>query len=172
VPGLVLALGWTETSFCLLESATRRAELLEEAVTALGLGGRAAVVNARAEEAARDPSLRYAFEVVLARSFGRPGVTAECGAPFLRVGGRLVVSEPPRGSPQADATVSSTGTDAHAAGGAAGTPRWPVDACGQLGLKPTLAIGEPFAYQVLVQERLCPARYPRQVGRPSKRPLF
>ena len=28
-------------------------------------------------------------------SFGPPAVTAECGAPFLAVGGRLVVSEPP-----------------------------------------------------------------------------
>ena len=41
------------------------------------------------------PSLRAGFDGALARSFGRPAVVAECAAPLLRVGGWLIVSEPP-----------------------------------------------------------------------------
>ena len=39
--------------------------------------------------------MRESFDVVVARSFGRPAMTAECAAPFLLRGGHLVVSEPP-----------------------------------------------------------------------------
>jgi 16S rRNA (guanine527-N7)-methyltransferase len=170
VPGLVLALCWTETTFCLLESGTGRAELLEEAVAVLDLGGRVAVVNARAEEAARDPRLRHAFDLVTARAFGRPAVTAECGAPFLEAGGRLIVSDPPGGgAPCGDSTSAA---DASCRVTLGSSPRWPAEACGELGLEPSLALDKPFAYQVLSQQRLCPPRYPRRVGQPSKRPLF
>ena len=48
-----------------------------------------------AEAAGHDPLLRGQFDLVTARSFGRPAVTAECAAPFLRREGLLVVSEPP-----------------------------------------------------------------------------
>ena len=50
--------------------------------------------------AGRDPrprseSLRAPFDLVVARSFGAPAVTAECAVGFLRAGGPLVVTEPP-----------------------------------------------------------------------------
>ena len=46
------------------------------------------------------PSLRAAFDLVVARSFGAPAVTAECAVGFLATGGHLAVSEPPE--PEAD----------------------------------------------------------------------
>src|SRR6266508_923171 len=76
--------------------AHRRAQaFLEEAIDRLGLAGRLRAVAGRAEELARDPELRSASDLVVARAFGPPPATAECGAGFLREGGRLVVSEPP-----------------------------------------------------------------------------
>ena len=53
------------------------------------------VEHGRAEDAGRDPRWRGQFDLVAARSFGPPAVTAECGVPFLRVGGALLVAEPP-----------------------------------------------------------------------------
>jgi len=59
------------------------------------LGERVRVIRSRAEVAGHDPALRFQFDLVTARGFGPPAVTAECAAGFLRVDGRLVVSEPP-----------------------------------------------------------------------------
>ena len=95
VPGLVLALAWPDARGTLLDSSERRTAFCGRAIDRLGLTGRVRVVRARAEEAGRDPALREQFDLVTARSFARPAVTAECAAPFLCLGGRLLVSEPP-----------------------------------------------------------------------------
>jgi 16S rRNA (guanine527-N7)-methyltransferase len=145
VPGLVLALHWTESDWTLVDAAERRCRFLLEAVHGLDLAGRICVVQGRAEELGRDPELRGAADLVTARSFGRPAVTAECGSPFLTVGGQLLVSEPPS-------------TEA----------RWPDDVS-ILGL----AVGDRTGgIQVLDQIAPCPERFPRRTGVPSKRPLF
>jgi 16S rRNA (guanine527-N7)-methyltransferase len=145
VPGLVLALHWAGSTWTLVDAMERRCRFLEEAIEELGLARRARVVQGRAEDLGREPSLRGRFDVVTARSFGPPAVTAECGAPFLVVGGRLLVSEPP--------------TD---------RARWP-DEVGLLGLAVEPRRG---SVQVLTQATSCPDRYPRRTGVPAKRPLF
>jgi 16S rRNA (guanine527-N7)-methyltransferase len=155
VPGLVLALDWPVAEAVLLDAGERRCAFLQEAVERLGLDGRVAVVRQRAEEAGRAPSLRGGFDLVVARSLGPPAVTAECAAPFLRVGGRLVVSEPPADP----ATAPDAG-------------RWPPEALAQLGLGLADAWRQPYGYQSLVQQSPCPDRYPRRVGQAAKRPLF
>ena len=79
----------------------------------------------------------------MARGFGPPAVTAECAAPFLAMGGRLLTSEPPDERP------------------------WPSEALAQLGLTPRR---RRHGVMVLEQVRLCPGRFPRRS--PAKRPLF
>lgn len=158
VPGLVLVtLVWPSAEAVLLDAGERRCEFLTWAVAELDLAERVAVRRGRAEEAGRDPSLRGRFELVVARSFAGPGVTAECSAPFLQVGGRLVVSEPP------------------AADDAEGMPaasRWPEAGLAEVGLRARARWTSPFAYQALEQVAPCPERYPRRTGIPAKRPLF
>jgi 16S rRNA (guanine527-N7)-methyltransferase len=161
VPGLVLALDWPDADAVLLDSGERRCAFRREAVERLGLDGRVDVVRQRAEEAGRSPTLRGAFDLVVARSFGPPAVTAECAAPFLRVGGRLVVSEPPADS-----------ADAADADDTADSARWPAEALAQLGLALAGAWRQPYGYQSLVQRAPCPDRYPRRIGHPAKRPIF
>ena len=63
-------------------------------VRGLWLGDRVEVWCGRAERLGRDAHRRGAFDAVVSRGFGAPAITAECAAPFLRVGGQLVVSEP------------------------------------------------------------------------------
>jgi 16S rRNA (guanine527-N7)-methyltransferase len=149
LPGLPLALAWPATTWFLLEVSTKRARFLGEAVAELHLTARVSVLAERAEDAGRGEH-RGGCELVVARSFGSPAVTAECGAPFLTRGGRLIVAEPPGGVPD----------------------RWEPEGLAALGLR----IGERLigrtSYQILIQDRPCPERFPRRVGIPSKRPLF
>lgn len=95
IPGLVLAYLFDVVPVTLLEAQQRRADHLRWAVAMLGLGDRVEVLEARAEDAARRAEYRGHFAVATARSFGSPAVVVECAVPFLRSGGRLVVSEPP-----------------------------------------------------------------------------
>ena len=155
LPGLVVAGGWPEASVALLEANGRRVAFLRRAVDRLGLADRVTVLEGRAEDCGRQEGLRGGFDVVLARSFGRPAVVAECAAPLLRVGGWLVVSEPPR---------TESGTDEET--------RWPPTELRQLGLEPAEVVHEDFEYHTLRQTAPCPERFPRRNGVPAKRPLF
>lgn len=151
VPGLVLARHWPATTTVLLDSNRRRAEFLRRAVKELELPG-AMVVEDRAEVVGHQPAWRGWAEVVVARSFAGPAVTAECAAPLLQVGGRLLVSEPPPGQLE---------------------DRWPAEGVAQLGLEAAVPVaGAGARVAVFRQVSACPPRFPRRTGMPAKRPLF
>jgi 16S rRNA (guanine527-N7)-methyltransferase len=150
LPGLVLLSLWPSATVVLLDANQKRCAFLREAVTALGLDDRVDVVEGRAEALGRQSGLRGGVDVVTSRGFGRPAVTAECAAPFLRVGGLLVVSEPPSDAAQ----------------------RWPAEGLALCGLAAERTWAPRFHYRSLRQVVACPDRYPRRVGVPAKRPLF
>jgi 16S rRNA (guanine527-N7)-methyltransferase len=149
VPGLPIAWARPDLELVLVDSAARRGAFLSEAVDALGWGDRITVVVGRAELVGRG-ELRGTADAVVARGFAPPPATAECAAPLLRLGGLLVVSEPPD-------------TDGS---------RWPAAGVGMVGLA---TVGGPTGsprVQVLELVRPCPETYPRRDGIPTKRPLF
>lgn len=152
LPGLVLAARtWPMTRWTFLDAQRKRTDFLQLAVDELGLGGRVAVVTDRAEVVGRDPAHRGGYDLVVARSFGPPAVTAECAAPLLRPGGHLVVSEPPTGS----------------------TGRWPVEGLALAGLRPEGPVEHGAVHlMVLVRTDDPIDRLPRRPGLPAKRPLF
>ncbi len=156
IPGLVLAHRWPERVSTLIDSNQRRARFLAEVVENQGWGDRVQVLSDRAEMAGRAEALRGNFSLVVARSFGPPAVTAECSAPFLRPGGILIVSEPPLSAPNDDTDES----------------RWPAEGLAQVGLERLALWRGGFGYRVLRQTVECPARFPRRVGVPGKRPLY
>jgi 16S rRNA (guanine527-N7)-methyltransferase len=129
----------------------KRAKFLEEVLAWEGAPNGATVITGRVEEIARYEELVEAFDLVTARSFGPPAVTAECGAQFLKVGGVMIVSEPP------DDSVSD---------------RWDDEGLAVLGLISEGRERHEAAYQVLRKVRATPLEYPRSVGTPRKRPLF
>jgi 16S rRNA (guanine527-N7)-methyltransferase len=131
------------------------------AVIRCGLQDRVQIAHERAELYGRVPGHRASFDGVVVRSFGPPAVVAECSAPLLRVGGWLIVSEPPSEAQVADGAVV-----VDEAG------RWPADLLAQLGLQPDEFVRTEFGYQILRQVSPCPDRFPRRNGVPSKRPLF
>jgi 16S rRNA (guanine527-N7)-methyltransferase len=149
IPGLALAGFLPATRWTLLDGARRRIRLVADIVDELGWADRIEVVHERAEVAGRQPDLRGGFDVVIARSFGSPAVTAECAAPFVRLGGTVMVSEPP----------------------GATTDRWPEDGLAELGLARGPAIARPHA-QVLVAVTPVSDRFPRRPGRATKHPLW
>jgi 16S rRNA (guanine527-N7)-methyltransferase len=160
IPGAVLSSCWPEGRVVLLDSSQRRTDFLLSETTAWDRGqgdevrpGPVEVVRSRAEDFGRIPEMRGQFDLVTARSFGLPAVTAECGAPLLTLGGLLIVSEPP------EPTESV---------------RWPSDGLDLLGLEAAalVRVDDRFGYQVLLKAQPTPERYPRRVGIPAKRPLF
>jgi 16S rRNA (guanine527-N7)-methyltransferase len=129
----------------------KRAHFLEEVLAQSDAPADATVITARVEEIARYPDLVEAFDLVTARSFGPPAVTAECGAQFLKIGGVLIVSEPPDDSDE---------------------DRWSRLKLAELGLEAQGRVRHGAAYQVLVKTHSTPNEYPRPIGTPRKRPLF
>lgn len=94
LPGLVIAVRRPDLSMVLVERRQARADQLRRAVSALGLDGR---VSVHADDvrtlAAAQPRT---FDVVTARSFAAPPVTARWAGHLLVTGGLLLVSEPPQ----------------------------------------------------------------------------
>jgi 16S rRNA (guanine527-N7)-methyltransferase len=147
VPGLVIAEARPDLRLTLLDSMHRRTALLSEAIVFLGWESRVTALLGRAETFGRLSEHRGTFGAATARSFGPPATVAECAAPLLHVGGRLVVSEPPD---QPD--------------------RWPVEGLELFGM--VAEPGESAGVKVLLQQVACSDRFPRRDGVPAKRPLF
>jgi hypothetical protein len=144
IPGLVLAALRPELTVVLLDARTNRTDFLERAVGRLGWIGRVSVVAGQAETVGRSPHWRGRCSAVVARSFASPSVTAEDAAPFLAVGGQLLVSEPPE--PVGE--------------------RWPAAGLAVVGLEADEATPGLASF---TQVRACPDRFPRRRQQP---PLF
>jgi 16S rRNA (guanine527-N7)-methyltransferase len=153
LPGLVLAEHWPEAQGTLLDVHQRRCVFLEAALARLDLDPRFEIACGRAERLARETRLRGRFDLVVARSFAAPSVTAECAAGFLRPGGQLVVTEPP----------DTSSVEA----------RWPPDEMAQLGFGALTGIrhGQTGAIRAVLEGQAS-ERWPRREGVPGKRPLW
>ncbi|MFL6205236.1 MAG: 16S rRNA (guanine(527)-N(7))-methyltransferase RsmG [Acidimicrobiales bacterium] len=148
VPGLVIAVARPDLHLVLVDARAKRCAFLLRAAHDLAVD--AEVVEGRAEVVGH-ASLRGTVDAVVARSFGLPAATAECGGPLLRLGGRLIVSEPP---------------------GPPAPGRWPDDGLDLLGLARMGRLGDGPSVQILEQRGPCPPQFPRRDGMPGHRPLF
>jgi 16S rRNA (guanine527-N7)-methyltransferase len=153
LPGLVLLHACPQLErLVLLDAMERRGDFLRWAVAELRAPSTVQVVTSRAEPAARTTDLRGQFDIVVARSFGRPAVTAECSVGFLEgPGARLLVSEPPEPD----------------------VGRWPDAGLTTLGLRAEQRHeGAAGTIQELVLVEHPSDAWPRRDGVPAKRPLF
>jgi 16S rRNA (guanine527-N7)-methyltransferase len=136
----------------LVESVAKKARFLEEIVKELGV--QATVVNARAEDAGRDPSYRERFGSATARAVGTASAVLELTVPLLAVGGTALLQ---RGD------LSALERNALA------------DAALVLGVQIedeiVLEGSEARRIVLAVKRKATPGRFPRRAGVPQKRPL-
>lgn len=130
----------------LIDGSDKRCRFLEWAGRELGLSDRTEVWCARAEELGHEPRARFQFDLVLARSFGPPASTVECGAPLLVEGGLLAVSEPPGGRD------------------------WPTDGLARVGLVAVSEPGESIA--LFRRDGAIDDALPRRIKIQRRQPLF
>jgi 16S rRNA (guanine527-N7)-methyltransferase len=157
IPGLVFASERLGLGGALLDAHARRCSFLADAVHRLGFDARFRVRCGRAELLARERELRGTFDFVVARGFGGPAVTAECAAGFLRLGGHLIVSEPP---------------PPKTFGGWESAARWDEPGLERLGYAPP-GFGRVGDATAAVMTLVLPsAEWPRRSGVPAKRPVW
>ena len=148
IPGLVLATTWTSGGV-LADSMEKRTRFLSE-VGEWPEAPSYAVEVGRMEELARRADLEGSFNLVVARLFGPPAVTAECAVRFLVPGGVLLVSEPPE----------SDGS------------RWNSEGLAKLGLERRIQHFSTGSIAFLHKVSATPHIYPRPNGTPGKKPLW
>lgn len=88
-PSIPLKIVREDLNFTLVESTGKKCEFLKTAVDKLGLKC-VQVLNIRAEDGAKDKSLRESFDVVTARAVARLNTLAEYCLPFVKTGGKFI----------------------------------------------------------------------------------
>ena len=156
LPGLALKLAFPDLKIALVESAKKKAAFLHHIVETLGLED-VSVYTGRAEDLAREKDLRDAFDLVAVRALAKLPLLLELSLPFCKTGGRLVALK-------------------H--GGDWSEQESAANALAELGghierVSTVLLEGLTDDRIVISVEKTgpTPARYPRAVGIPGKRPL-
>ena len=147
LPGVALAASYPHLMWTLVEIRTSRATEVERALARAEIGN-AVVRTEPAQELGHAPDYRERAALAVARSFGPPSMTAECAAGLVRVGGVLVVSEPPQDDDQ----------------------RWPAEALERLGWStPTVHEDDGHRFAVLVKQASLREHLPRRRSKPLQR---
>lgn len=154
LPGIPLKIARPDLSLTLLEAASRKAAFLDLAVTELRLA--AEVVEARAEDAGRDPRWREQFDIGVARAVAPLAVLCEFVLPFVRPGGKAVLLKGP-------AVVTELESGRHAAARLGGGSSSVIEDALPGGIRRMIVAIEKTG--------ATPPGYPRRPGIPAKRPL-
>ena len=155
-PGIPLLILRPDLKLTLLDAQAKRIHFLEGVLAQLGLS--AATLHARAEDAARLPEHREAYDAAVSRAVAPSPVLQELTLPFVRVGGKAIAWK----GPGAEEEWERAKRAAFVLGGALRPP------------EPAPVPGRPEWNHVLLiseKERPTPKAYPRKAGTPSKKPL-
>lgn len=146
---MVLAVCWPDTNWVFVDRRSRSEMFVSWAVGLLELGARAGFRCGDAAALARGPDLAGSIDLVVARAFGPPAVTAECATGFLPIGGRLLVSEPAAEDPA----------------------RWPAVPLARLGLA-VRRTGAAPRFVEFGKEAPHETRFPRRAAAMQREPLY
>ena len=150
VPSLILIDWFKNWDVVLIERKEKRAEFLSWAIKQLNFTKRTQIICDEVENVARNPVFEGKIDVVTARSFAPPPITAECACRFLKISRYLVVSEPP-----------------------AKSDRWDNEILEETGLIPLETNENKYGtFQTLQLQRKPSDRFPRRPGITRKRPLW
>lgn len=155
-PGIPLKILYPGLFVCLVESVNKKTEFLKTAVTALKLEG-IQVVSGRAEEIGQNPAMRETFDFAVTRAVSKLAVIAEYCLPLVKVGGTFVAYKGEK--------VEEELLPGEAAIGALG------GAIEQIVEVKLPFLGDRRTLIKVAKKGTTPAKYPRRIGVPAKRPL-
>lgn len=158
LPGLPIAIVRPDLNVTLVEATGKKARFLSRAVDELGLTN-VLISNARVEDVSRQEGHRGGYDVATARALARLSVLAEYCMPLLRVNGRVISMK----GRLDDEELAEVGRALKELGGE-------VENVTRVPLLPE--VGEKERRLVVLRKtRGTPAKYPRSVGVPAKKPL-
>jgi 16S rRNA (guanine527-N7)-methyltransferase len=156
-PGLPVKFIIPNLRLTLVESVDKKANFSRHIVEKLGLTD-ATVLSKRAEEVARMPAHREAYDVAIARAVAPAPTLAEYLLPLVKVGGRCLMQKGTRGPEEIQAAEKI------------------IDLCGgELSGLLHLNFDEIEGEGNLViidKVRRTPREFPREVGIPAKKPIL
>lgn len=154
-PGVPVAIMRPDIHVTLMDSLGKRVSFLSEVVRELGLN--ADCVVSRAEDAAKMPEFRDAFDVATARAVAEMNVLSEWLLPFVKPGGRMLALKGPAAEEElANAGAAIEKLNARAAG-----------------VFDAVIPGRDWNHKIVEIEKLSPTpeAFPRRTGVAEKRPL-
>ncbi len=155
-PGLPIRIARPDLRLTLLEATRKKCDFLHHVVDSLGLAG-VAIVNARAEDAARDAAHREQYDVAMARAVAETAALAEYLLPFVQVGGYAVAQK----SGEVELEVDRAAAAIDLLGGRVRR------------IAPANVPGLSESRCLVLIDKVAPTpdQYPRRAGIPQKRPL-
>lgn len=155
-PGLPLKILFPQLKLTLVESVAKKGQFLQAVVAELALDD-VTVLAERAEQLGQLPQHRQQYDWVVARAVAELRVLVEYLLPLCRIGGRMLAQK----GEGVKEEIANAAEAIKLLGGS--TPE-----IGQV----TLPHREQLHYFVIINKLTeTPAKYPRRVGVPSKRPL-
>lgn len=155
-PGLPLKIARPDLQVTLLEANGKKCEFLRYVTATLNLSD-VTIVQARAEEAARDPAQREHYDVATARAVAEMAVLVEYALPLLRIDGRLIAQK----SGEVHSEVERAQTAIATLGGR-------VQRIAQVDVP-----GVADVRYVVIVDKIAPTpeKYPRRAGQAKKKPI-
>ena len=155
-PGVVLKIAYPGLQLTLVESVAKKTDFCRHVVKTLGLEN-VEVLQERAENIGQSIAYREQFDWAVARAVATLPVLAEYLLPLVRVGGNMLAMKGESGPAESHASEHAL----HMLGGHLRQ------------LLPVMLPGVVEERYLVIVDKVAatPARYPRRVGIPSKRPL-
>jgi 16S rRNA (guanine527-N7)-methyltransferase len=155
LPGIPIKICQEHLQVSLLDSNKRKMVFLQQVVNKLNLQ-KSIIICGRAESVAHEDLHRERYDSVISKAVAETSVLAELALPFLKLGGTALFYKGPRGEIEAERAKIA------------------IDLCGGEIIKVwryTLYTGEFRSLYAVKKVKPTPAKYPRSVGKPAKRPL-
>ena len=155
LPGILISIARPDIRVTLLDALSKRVGFLKSVIDALGLNAEA--VHGRAEDAAKMPEFRDAFDVATARAVAEMNVLSEWLLPFVKPEGRMLALKGPNAEEElsrAENALKQLNAEA-------------------VRVHPAPVYGRDWEHNIIEIKKTAPTpeRFPRRAGVAEKKPL-